>query len=918
MAKKKQLSYKEIEGRLRQLKDTTVLADEIGYSLLYAFGKGERDIARMREGKGIIKTFEPGLLLKGEFCYRATTTLRLVAELEELKADPAIRKAAPKIIAVSDGCSIRAYDTRQHESFEQQVDRLYCDFEFFYPLAGVERIEYVEESPADIKAAEKLAKLHDEIRAYNEFTSDSDLHDLNIFIARLLFCFFAEDTGIFQPNIFTDTIKRYTMDDGSDLNQFLDDAFFAMATEVNDRPSDLPSFIRQFPFVSGGLFKKIIQLPRLSARARSIIIDCGDLDWQNINPDIFGSMIQAVVNPDERANQGMHYTSVPNIMKVIQPLFLDELTEEKDKLRAKLEEKKKLREIGGLTVKQYYDACVPIIAGCNRLLKRLSTMKFFDPACGSGNFLIITYKQLRLLEMDIWRIYQQCSRFGSLPISVISIQQFFGIELLDFPQDIAMLSLWLAEHQMNRILFHDFGVITDALPLKDINNIRCDNACRVDWNEVCPHTQEEEVFIFGNPPYLGSSKLESNQQIDRELVLGTYNSFKKIDYIGIWFVKGADYIHDSNSKYSFVSTNSICQGEMVEPLWKILYAKEVSIDFAYTSFKWRNNAKNNAGVTCIILGFRSKTHKGNSVLYSSEGNKKIVNNINCYLLPSSNLIVSKHNKSISGFKPISMGCKPVDGGHLILNEEEKKSFLSLYPDCDKWIKQLFSADDYINGKTRYCLWIHNDELEKAKQNEIINRHIKETAEFRLNSKDEGARLMAQTSHQFREFRACDDNTLVIPSTSSENRDYIPMGFGNCDMVVNNAMYMVLDAELTTFGITTSKMSMLWMQTIGGKLETRYRYTNLCYNSFPFPHISDTKNAEIEEAATDILLTREPYLTIGKTLADLYDPDTMPDDLREAHTRLDDIVESCYPGYPFPTDEARLECLFKMYEKMTKK
>lgn len=926
MAKKTQLSYKEIEERLRQLKEHTLTADEIGYSLLYAFGKGERDIARMREGKGIIKTFEPGLLIKGEFCYRATTTLRLVAELEELKADTAVRKAAPKIIAVSDGKTIRAYDLRQQESFEQQIDRLYCDFEFFYPLAGVERIEYVEESPADIKAAEKLAKLHDEIRAYNEFTSDSDLHDLNIFIARLLFCFFAEDTGIFEPSIFTGTIKQYTLDDGSDLNPFLDDAFLAMATEEKYRPADLPSFIRQFPFVSGGLFTKLISLPQLSARARKIIIECGDLDWQNINPDIFGSMIQAVVNPDERATQGMHYTSVPNIMKVINPLFLDELTEEKNRLAAQLDEEKKLLELtskNSKDLKKFYDKGQYIKRSCRNLLRRIAAMKFFDPACGSGNFLIITYKQLRLLELDILAIIRDCQPEGLLDMdilqgTVIKLNQFYGIELLDFPHEIAMLSLWLAEHQMNRKLYQDFGVVTNALPLKDITQIKCGNACRVDWNEVCPHTKEEEVFIFGNPPYLGSSKLELLQQQDREIVLGKYNSFKKIDYIGIWFVKGSKYIKDSYSKFSFVSTNSVCQGEMVEPLWRIIYTYGVSIDFAYTSFKWKNNAKNNAGVTCIIIGFRSIIQKSDSVLYSSEGNKKIVKNINCYLLPSGNLIVSKHNKSISGFKSISMGCKPVDGGNLILDEEEKSKLLSLYPKCSKWIKQLYSADDYINGKTRYCLWIPDEELKEAKQNEIILRHINATADFRLSSKDEGARQMALTSHQFREFKACDDNTLVIPSTSSENRDYIPMGFGNCDMVVNNAMYMVIDADLTTFGITTSKMSMLWMKTIGGKLETRYRYTNLCYNSFPFPPISDSKKSEIEEAATEILLTREPYLTVGKTLADLYDPDTMPDDLREAHARLDDIVESCYPGYPFASDEARLECLFKMYEKMTKK
>lgn len=920
MAKKIQLSYKEIEDRLRVLKEKSFVPDEIGFRLLYAFGKGERDIERMKEGKGIISTFD-GLLIKKEFCYKAASTLELVSVLEDLKRNNNVQKAEPKIIAVCDGKTIRAFDTRQRETFEQQVDRLYCDFEFFYPLAGVERIEYIEESPADIKAAEKLAKLHDEIRAYNEFTSDSDLHDLNTFIARLLFCFFAEDTGIFEQNIFTNTIRNYTLEDGSDLGEFLNESFNIMDTEFSLRSHEIPAFILKFPFVSGGLFRQRIQIPLLSRKARTIIIECGELDWQNINPDIFGSMIQAVVNPDERASQGMHYTSVPNIMKVIQPLFLDELVEEKNKLVAQLDEQKKLLAVGGITKKQFYDKGAYIKRGCRNLLKRMSRMKFFDPACGSGNFLIITYKQLRLLEMDILAIIRDSQPDGLLDFdilqgTVISIKQFYGIELLDFPHEIAMLSIWLAEHQMNRKLFEDFGVNTQALPLKDITQIRCGNACRIDWNSVCPHTADEEVFIFGNPPYLGVSLQDKSQKKDMEIAIGGYSGYKKIDYIGVWFIKGADYIKDNDSKCAFVSTNSICQGEMVEPLWTAIFSKNVLIDFAYESFKWKNNAKHNAGVTCTIIGL-SHNNKKDKLIFS-EKNERVVKSISPYLTEGSSLIVSKHNSPISSLPNIIRGCMPYDGGNLLLSSEEKDSLVAKYPNVSKYIKEIYSAADYIKGNVRYCLWLSdNDYLEVSKIPEIVER-IERTREMRLSSSDEGARNLAEKPYQFREFNSCSASTLVISSTTSENRRYIPMGYASDNMIVTNAMYMVEDASLDEYGIITSYMHMMWMKTIGGRLKTDYRYTNMCYNSFPFPKISDAKKSEIEEAATEVLVAREPYLTMGKTLADLYDPDTMPEDLKSAHERLDDIVESCYPGYPFATDEARLECLFKMYEKMTAK
>lgn len=921
MAKKIQLSYKEIEDRLRVLKEKSLAPEEIGFRLLYAFGKGEREIERMKEGKGIIITFD-GLLIKKEFCYKSASTLELVSVLEDLKRNSNVQKAEPKVIAVCDGKTIRAFDTRQRETFEQQVDRLYCDFEFFYPLAGVERIEYIEESPADIKAAEKLAKLHDEIRAYNEFTSDSDLHDLNTFIARLLFCFFAEDTGIFEQNIFTNTIRNYTLEDGSDLGEFLNESFNIMDTEFSLRSHEIPAFILKFPFVSGGLFRQRIQIPLLSRKARTIIIECGELDWQNINPDIFGSMIQAVVNPDERASQGMHYTSVPNIMKVIQPLFLDELVEEKNKLVAQLDEQKKLLAVGGITKKLFYDKGAYIKRGCRNLLKRMSRMKFFDPACGSGNFLIITYKQLRLLEMDILAIIRDSQPDGLLDFdilqgTVISIKQFYGIELLDFPHEIAMLSIWLAEHQMNRKLFEDFGVNTQALPLKDITQIRCGNACRIDWNTVCPHSPEEEVFILGNPPYLGGKLQSKEQKADHEFVLGQLESFKNLDYISNWFYKAAQYNQGTLSKSAFVSTNSISQGEQVGMLWPYIFELNNTICFAYSSFKWSNNAKNQAAVICVIIGLTDKTNKFRKRLYC--GSEYIETGIiSPYLYPGSEAVVKSTNQPISDFPIMEYGNMPLEGGFLKLDAQEKNDLIQEDNRCLKYIRRTIGGEELINSIERYCIWIDDTEREDAENIPLLKERIDNVLKFRQNGGDV-ARSLVNRPHQFRYRKIAKFHQILVPCTSSENRQYLQCGFTDNTFITMNSVEVIYDGDLWLFGVISSAMHMLWTKTIGGRLKNDYRYSaQLCYNTFPFPKISDEKKAEIEEAATEVLVAREPYLTMGKTLADLYDPDTMPEDLMSAHERLDDIVESCYPGYPFATDEARLECLFKMYEKMTAK
>ena len=910
MAKKLQLGYREIEQRLADSFAGGVNPAEVGYKLLYSFGKSERDIERYKEGKGVLKTFD-GLLIKGLFCYRSALTMQLTGVLERLKHDQQVLKAAPKIVAVSDGKSILAYDLREKDTYENQLDRLPSDFAFFYPLTDVERVHYVEESPADIKAAEKLAKLHDELRSYNEFRSDDDLHDLNIFISRLLFCFFAEDTGIFEENLFTSSIQRYTKEDGSDLSDYLARTFNIM--DVSLRSSETLSIIKQFPYVNGGLFSKRIQIPKMGAKARRIIIECGELDWKDINPDIFGSMIQAVVNPEERANQGMHYTSVPNIMKVINPLFLDELRGEYNRLNEQYEQLLQLKKIGAKKEKEFYAECRPISKKCDDLLRRMSRMKFFDPACGSGNFLIITYKCLRFLEMDILALQQKCladTQSMFVDNSVISLSQFYGIELLDFPHEVAMLSLWLAEHQMNTKLNEDFGVNTKALPLKNITQIVCGNACRIDWNSVCPHTPEEEVFIFGNPPYLGSRRQDESQKKDMELVFK--KDFGELDYIACWFMVGAKYIKRTKAKYAFVSTNSICQGLQVALLWKRVLKDGLVINFAYKSFKWQNNAKYNAAVICVIVGIASEKWSDKRLLFEGVQCKE-VSNISPLLMDGPTIFVKSETLPIcKGLPQMNFGNMPADGGKLILSDEERTELIEKEPDADRFIHPLIGAEDFINGKRRWCIWLYNED---EKEYMAILQFKKRIEELKIIREQSSRPQLAAIPHLFAQItQPMSMPFILIPSSTSERREYIPMGYLDAGNISANSCMVIGTKDISLFGMLMSRIHMVWVKTVGGRLKTDYRYSaQLCYNTFPFPKISDEKKAEIEEAAENVLITRENYPE--KTLAELYDPDKMPQDLREAHARLDDIVESCYPGYPFSSDEARLECLFKLYEKM---
>ena len=892
MAKKtKSFSHIETQDALEGIKARVSSGEDIVYELLRIFcGYGDGIIRRIREGIGNKAKDGKTVLIPKLIAYRAKGDLDFFDEIMAMQSDIKITKHSPRLYVVSDGHTIVAADPKEQDIYENEVSLMWKDFDFFCPLAGIEKIHNIEEAEADVKSAELMAKVFDEIRRHNDVRNKEEMHNLNIFMSRLLFCYFAEDTNLFpEEHLFTNSIKQYTSEDGHDLAEFIDRAFLAMSTKDPIVIESLPKQFSIFPYVNGGLFEKRLPIPVLSRRARILMIKCGEFDWAGINPDIFGSMIQAVVTPEMRAGLGMHYTSVSNIMKLIRPLFLDELYEEFN-IAKDTKDIKRLR----------------------KLLGRLSRIKFFDPACGSGNFLIVSYKCIRELEIQTWQSLRDLGS-SELPLSYIRLDQFYGIEIDDFACDTAILSLWLAEHQMNNRFAEELGARTNPLPLHKSGNIVCGNACRLNWDTVCPHTLEEEVYIMGNPPYLGSSMQDHDQKEDLTYVCGHFSNYKNLDYIASWFYSGAQYIANSKSKCAFVSTNSICQGEQVSLLWNPIFDLGIEIGFAYKSFKWSNNAKNNAAVVCVIVGLQKNTDKC-KLLYDTQIKK--VDYISAYLIANTKSIIGRTTSSISNFPFMIRGSMPSDGGYLIMSQDERDSIINTYPDTAQIIKQYMGADDFLNSIDRYCLWMDEKDFEKFGDLEPIKNRLEKVRQFRLSSDTVTTQEYAQYPYRFRQPQYIESDSIIVPSTSSERREYVPIGFLSKDVVVSNSAYVVYNADIFLFSILTSKMHNLWMKTVCGRMKTDYRYTNtLCYNTFPFPIIPDRQKNELRVLAQSVLDIRDQHFDM--TLGEMYNPETMPEDLKTAHHLLDMAVERCYRPEPFASDEERLECLFKLYEKMIK-
>lgn len=917
MAKKNKIrGWQEIESDLKRAFASPVSPSDIPYLLLAAFGCSSAEIKRYREAKGTMRSFD-GLLIKKFFAYRAVTdSSQLGSTLETLKGEKLIKSAQPKIIAVSDGSTLLAWDTRGQETYENVLTGLWSDYRFFYPLMSIERCHTIAEVEADVRAAEKLGRLHDELRAHNDFATEEELHELNLFITRLLFCFFAEDTGIFPEGLFTNSIQQFTKADGSDLGQYLESAFAIM--DVEERTDRGNQLIQQFPYVNGGLFARHARVPTMSARSRKLILECGALNWRDINPDIFGSMIQAVADGDLRSSVGMHYTSVPNIRKVIDPLFLNDLRATYTTLQKQDQEAEHAFRLGQIKQRELQDRRKKLLPLCDSLLDRIGRMRFFDPACGSGNFLIITYKELRLLEMDILSLKRSCQGLATgmdfVGDSVISIGQFYGIELLDFPHEVAKLSLWLAQHQMNKLLQERFGYLIPALPLQNIEGIRLGNACTLDWEEVCPHSPEDEVYIFGNPPYLGYTQRSPEQREEASSLWGKLGG--KLDYISNWFYKGAQYISDSKAKFAFVSTNSITQGEQVGLMWPTLLEK-AEIEFAHSSFKWGNNASGNAGVSCVIIGLACKGQARSKHIYMDKVAVE-VEHISPYLTASDIQVIDKRTTPLSQNTPeMRKGDQPSDNGALLMNEDEMKYLVRQEPHLSKFVRRLIGSQELVRGDLRYCFWIRDNEAEEAMQIPELAKRLERCRRSRLSSSKEATRKDANRPWAFSEIRHKEVPRIIIPRVSSEARDYIPMDYQtDGKTIVLDSALAVYDAPMWLFAVLTSRMHMAWVRTIGGKLKTDYRYSaQICYNTFPFPKLSKQVCSQLEAAAEEVLLCRADY--VGKTLAELYDPKTMPEPLRQAHAEVDRLVDACYRSIGFASDEERLAELFRRYASATR-
>ena len=865
--------------------------DEFIFDLLLAYGISKTSITRIKKGDFNLSKVEGEVLYKSKLFFKEVFTGNLLNIIDDLTKEPDSLKHNPRFVIVTDYKTLLAKDIRTGATLDTPILEIHKHFGFFLPWAGQEKYTQANENYADRKASYKMAKLYDILVNENPSIYDDGGHNLNIFLSRLLFCFFAEDTGIFSiEGVFTDTLEQHTQKDGSDSHIFLDRLFNVLNKEDN---SNEAYHFQEFPYVNGGLFRDNITSPKFNKEARNIIIECGDLDWSEINPDIFGSMIQAVVNPAYRSGLGMHYTSVPNIMKVIEPLFLNELYNEFEKNKGNA---KKLRQ----------------------LIHRLSKLKIFDPACGSGNFLIIAYKELRKLEIQILQEIYGLETQHSIVFTEIKLSQFYGIELDDFAHEMAILSLWLAEHQMNKVFVDElqgFGKSKPILPLKEAGHITQGNATRLNWEDTCPKNENDEIYILGNPPYLGYSRQDEQQKDDMKIVFSSIKNFKKLDYITCWFIKASDYIINTKNQYAFVSTNSISQGEQVALLWPNILNKDLEIGFAHLSFKWTNNAKGNAGVSVIIVGVRTKINK-QKILYIGNRAKK-VNNINPYLLDTSNLIINSTSKPLSVLPKMIKGSSPGDNGNLLLEKEERDNILNENPSAKKYIKKYIGAREFMNGSFRYCILVSDNDYDEAKTINPLKNRFEKVSEFRLKSSKASTREKAKYPYLFDENKYQHSDSILIPQTGSERREYLPVGFFDNSYVISNAARVIYNAQPWLFGLLSSKIHMVWVKAVAGRLKTDMQYSNtLCYNTFPFPEIHQRQKEQINLHVFAVLEEREKHS--GKTLAQLYDPDKMPKGLKEAHHQLDLAIERCYRLKPFESDTERLEYLFREYEKMINK
>ncbi len=797
----------------------------------------------------------------------------------------------PKYILISDFNIFRLYDLEEDTLLTFTLADFVQNVQHFGFLLGYQKKVYKEQDPANIKAAELMGKLHDRLKEIGY-----DGHPLEVYLVRLLFCLFAEDTTIFNKQQFQDYITDRTHEDGSDLAARIQELFQVLNTPQDKRFKNLDEQLAQFPYVNGKLFEEVLPTASFDTKMRLALLECCYIDWSKISPAIFGSMFQSVMNPKERRNLGAHYTSETNILKLIKPLFLDDLWQEFENVR---NNKNKLPEFH----------------------KKISQLRFLDPACGCGNFLVITYRELRLLEIEILRATYKNGQ-GVLDIREIiwlDVDMMCGIEYEEFPARIAEVAMWLIDHQMNMRISNEFGQYFARLPLKKAATIVHGNALCVDWESVI--SKDQLSYILGNPPFLGKSNQNSEQKKDMVVVFDGFNGTGVLDYVCAWYLKAAKYIQDTKVKVAFVSTNSISQGEQVGILWKILFSiYGIKIHFAHNTFKWQNEAKGNAGVHVVIIGFANFESPEKKIFQyqnvAGEPHEISVKNINPYLLEGTDIWLNKARKPICTVPEMNYGSMANDGGHLLMSLTEKEDLIRKNPGAQKFVKPFIMGDELINNIPRFCLWMEKIAPEELSKLPLVKDRVEAVRQLRTNSSRPATKELALFPTRFGEMRQPKGKYIALPRVSSENRRYIPIAFLDPDVIAGDKVYTIENGSLYHFGIITSKMHMDWMRLTSGRLESRYSYSNsITYNNFPWPQNPTPKQTTaIETAAQKVLDARAQFP--NSSLADLYNPLTMPPVLVKAHNELDKAVDAAYRSQAFTSEANRMVFLFELYEKYT--
>jgi hypothetical protein len=899
----------EIEQAITDLAEQPFDAANFPYAFLQAFGNKETTIKRLRAGASN-KSDLGGVLQTNNIHILTCPAGHVTNALKALKDSPATAKAKAKFILATDGAEFEAEDLTSGDTVACVFKDFPDHFGFFLPLAGITTVRQITENAFDIRATSRLNRLYVELLRDNPVWGKAERrHDMNHFMARLIFCFFAEDTDIFGKS-FTETVAQMSAKDSSNTHEVIGELFRAMNTENRARvDAKVPRWAVDFPHVNGALFSGNIDVPRFSRIARSYLLHVGGLDWTRINPDIFGSMIQAVAEDEERGELGLHYTSVPNILKVLNPLFLDDL-------HAKLDE-----------------------AGDNHrsllnLRKRIAKIRVFDPACGSGNFLVIAYKEMRAIEAEINK-----RRGGANIRSSIPLTNFRGIELRDFPAEIGRLALIIAEYQCDVLYLGHKLALADFLPLSDENWIICGNALRRDWLSICPPTgtpakvqgddlfstpldqgeidfenEGGETYICGNPPFKGARKQTPDQKSDLCDLFGGGHDYKDCDYVAGWYLKAADYVKRCDAIFAFVSTSSISEGEQVAHLWSRLYADGLHIHFAHQGFRWSNNASNNAVVHCVIIGIgRSKPAR--CALYGSD-TRRDVGSISPYLIAGAELFVGARDQPLCHeLTPMVSGSMARDAGNLILAFEDAVRLVERRPSVYALLRSLVGSRELIHVRNRKCLWIGDEHLDAARGIPEVLERIDKVRSFRLGSRAPTTRGYATISHKFAQRAHHESRSIAVAKTSSETRAYLPADLFDSDTVISDLAFALYQPSLWELAVILSKLHLVWIATVCGKLESRLRYAStLGWNTFPVPALTEKNKADLTRCAEDILLAREHHFPA--TIAELYAPGDMPANLRDAHARNDEVLERIYIGRRFKNDTERLEKLFELYTKMT--